>query len=166
MTAVRDTESLTKSPTEFDPVGITSGWLANIIALEEPQIRSNREGWQLVEPNLVFMVGSSRRMVIEVQSDEVPAPIDVASLASSLEKVDLLPVYSRFHFFCSAAESPTTTTDRSWRRLQRVRRREELLQRLTPERRATYDRIRKLREDIGPLNFDVVEELRVLRENG
>ena len=37
------------------------------------------------------------------------------------------------------------------------------LARMSPEDRATYDRIRALREEIGPIDFDVVEALRELR---
>jgi hypothetical protein len=42
--------------------------------------------------------------------------------------------------------------------------RERLLARLTPERRALYDRIVALREEIGPVDFDIVEAIRELRE--
>ena len=41
--------------------------------------------------------------------------------------------------------------------------REELLRKLPPEQRQIYQRIRKLREEIGTLDFDVVLELRNLR---
>lgn len=37
------------------------------------------------------------------------------------------------------------------------------IKRLSPKARATYDRIRKLREEIGPLDFDIVKALRELR---
>lgn len=41
--------------------------------------------------------------------------------------------------------------------------REELLRRMTPEARATYNRIKKLREEIGPIDFNIVKALRELR---
>jgi hypothetical protein len=44
--------------------------------------------------------------------------------------------------------------------------REERLARLSPEARATYERIRKLREAIGPVDFEIVAALREIRENG
>ncbi len=34
---------------------------------------------------------------------------------------------------------------------------------MTPENQAKYDRIRGLRDEIGPIDFDVVAELRTLR---
>ena len=37
--------------------------------------------------------------------------------------------------------------------------------RMSSKARATYDRIRKLREEIGPIGFDVVKALRELRED-
>ena len=37
------------------------------------------------------------------------------------------------------------------------------LETMTPEARATYDRIRALRAEIGPLDFDIVGALRELR---
>jgi hypothetical protein len=35
---------------------------------------------------------------------------------------------------------------------------------MTPEAQATYDRIRALRDEIGPLDFDVVDALDELRD--
>lgn len=45
-----------------------------------------------------------------------------------------------------------------------IQRQLEWLESLSPERRATYERITRLRDDIGPLDFDVIEELRKMRE--
>lgn len=159
-------ESLTESSTRFEPIDLGSGWLANIIALEGLWIRGGRKGWPPAEADLVLMTGSSKYTVLEIKRSGVPTSEDVASLASSLEKVDRLSFYSRLRPRSSAGASSNTATERSGHQLQRARRRNELLQRLTPERRATYERIKKLREEIGPLSFDVVEELRELRENG
>jgi hypothetical protein len=44
--------------------------------------------------------------------------------------------------------------------------REERLRRMTPERRASYERIKKLRDEIGPVDFHVVKAIRKLREVG
>ena len=43
--------------------------------------------------------------------------------------------------------------------------RDERLRRMLPEARATYDRIRALREEIGPIDFDVVAAIRELRDD-
>ncbi len=42
----------------------------------------------------------------------------------------------------------------------------ELLQRLSPEKRALFEEIVALRKKIGPLKFEVVKTLRELREYG
>lgn len=42
--------------------------------------------------------------------------------------------------------------------------REERLNRLSPERRALYERVINLRDAIGPIDFDVVEAVRGLRQ--
>lgn len=47
-----------------------------------------------------------------------------------------------------------------------MRKRDDLLKRMTPEKRALYERIVKLREKIGPVNMNLVEAIRELRENG
>ncbi len=53
------------------------------------------------------------------------------------------------------------------RQLQNSESREELLRRMTPENRALYERIRERRERIGRIEgFDIVAELRRLRDNG
>jgi hypothetical protein len=44
--------------------------------------------------------------------------------------------------------------------------RSEQLRRMTPERRATYERIVKLRGEIGPIDFDISEAIQDLRQNG
>ncbi len=45
-------------------------------------------------------------------------------------------------------------------------RREERLRRMSPERRALYEEIGKLRDEIGRVDIDIVEAIRELRENG
>ena len=105
-------------------------------------------------------------MIIETKSGGIAVREDAASLASSFKEVAWLPVRRQDPNLGPAAESPTATTERFRPQLRRTKRRNELLRRLTPERRATYERIKKLREEVGPVGFDVVEELRDLRENG
>lgn len=39
----------------------------------------------------------------------------------------------------------------------------ERIARMSPENRAAYERIKGLREEIGPTNFDVTEAIRELR---
>jgi hypothetical protein len=63
------------------------------------------------------------------------------------------------------ATRPTSTTVSSVATLLRRRYRDERLRRMPPEARAKYDRIRKLREQIGPIDFDLVKALRELRDN-
>ena len=63
------------------------------------------------------------------------------------------------------ATKPTSTTISSVVRLLRRHHRDERLRRMSPEARATYDRIRTLRGEIGPLDFDIVEALRELRDD-
>jgi hypothetical protein len=44
--------------------------------------------------------------------------------------------------------------------------RSDLLEKLSPEKRALFEEIVALRKKIGPLKFDVVQALRELREDG
>lgn len=60
----------------------------------------------------------------------------------------------------------TATTVSSLRHLLRGRKRDERLRRLSPERRGLYDRIRRRREEMEPISFDVVKMLRRIREHG
>jgi hypothetical protein len=50
--------------------------------------------------------------------------------------------------------------------LLRSDRKDELIERMSPERRAILDRIRRLREQMGKAPFDIVQELRELRNHG
>ena len=63
------------------------------------------------------------------------------------------------------ATNPTSTTVSSVAKLLRRQHRDERLRRMSPEARATYERIRTLREEIGPLDFDIVKALRELRND-
>jgi hypothetical protein len=44
--------------------------------------------------------------------------------------------------------------------------RDELVRRMSPEKRALFEKISALRKRIGPVKFDVVEALREIREDG
>ena len=57
----------------------------------------------------------------------------------------------------------TSTRVSFLRSLLQRQRRDERIARMSPERRAMYEEIRKLREEIGPINFNVVEALREIR---
>lgn len=61
--------------------------------------------------------------------------------------------------------STTPRTVEELREFLSPERHEERLRKLSPERRALYDRIRKLREEIGPIEFDVAKALREIRSN-
>lgn len=160
MSEVSDTRTLTSSPTSFEPpAGLGSAWLVDII------VRNRSKGSPPAEPSFNLVVGSSS-FFGPVKGGILDATGDAALLAAGYKGITRLPFGYPFSPPSSAARSSTTLTERSLRRLLRAERREELLRRLSPERRATYERIRKLREEIGTLDFDVVEELRELRENG
>ncbi len=63
------------------------------------------------------------------------------------------------------ATTSTATTVSSIRDLLGMRRRDERVRRLSPDRRALYEEIVELRSAIGPVALDVVEAIRELREN-
>lgn len=52
------------------------------------------------------------------------------------------------------------------RELLSPERHEQRLRRMSPEKRALDESIAKLRDEIGPIDFDVVEALRELRNSG
>lgn len=60
----------------------------------------------------------------------------------------------------------TSTTVSHIAALLRRHHRDGRIRRMSPENRAVYERIRKLREDIGTIRFDVVGAIREARENG
>lgn len=63
------------------------------------------------------------------------------------------------------ATRPTSMTISATAKLLRCHHRDERLRRMSPEARSTYDRIRTLRGDIGPVDFDIVKALRELRDD-
>ena len=67
--------------------------------------------------------------------------------------------------FATRATKVTSTTVSSVRRLLRALHREDRVSRMPAERREIYERIRGLREEIGPVDFDVVEALREIRKS-
>lgn len=65
-----------------------------------------------------------------------------------------------------AMTSSETLLEAEPERPPKVTRKAELLQRLSPEKRALFEEIVAIRKRIGPVNFDVVDLLRELREDG
>lgn len=64
------------------------------------------------------------------------------------------------------ATGPTSSTVSQTNMLLRRRRLDEKVRSLSPERRALFEEIKRLRDRIGPIDFDVVRAIRELRENG
>ncbi len=63
----------------------------------------------------------------------------------------------------------TRTKDETLDRLRELlsrEHREELLREMTPENRALSERIRKRREEIGLVDFDIVAAIREFRRDG
>jgi hypothetical protein len=61
---------------------------------------------------------------------------------------------------------PTTRTPGRKVKTRRTdKERERLLAKMTPERRALYERIIARREEIGPVDFDSVQAIRELRDD-
>lgn len=50
-------------------------------------------------------------------------------------------------------------------RLDRTQQRRKRLDKLSPERRELYERIKKLRDEVGSVNFNIVDTLREMRES-
>ncbi|MEQ9000528.1 MAG: hypothetical protein RID53_29005 [Coleofasciculus sp. B1-GNL1-01] len=50
-------------------------------------------------------------------------------------------------------------------RLDRTQQRLQRLDKLSPERRELYERIQKLRDEVGSVNFNIVDTLRKMRES-
>jgi hypothetical protein len=63
-------------------------------------------------------------------------------------------------------ESATQPRGRDEAPLFGLRSRSDRLRRMAPERRAAYERIMKLRDEIGPIDFDVSEAVQQLRRDG
>jgi len=63
------------------------------------------------------------------------------------------------------AELPKNETPKKKIR-PKIRPNEDLIRRLTPEGRATFERIRKLRETAGRVDMDMTQAIREIRENG
>ncbi|MFP4100780.1 MAG: hypothetical protein ACLFWZ_09370 [Coleofasciculus sp.] len=50
-------------------------------------------------------------------------------------------------------------------RLDRTQQRLQRLDKLSPERRELYERIQKLRDEVGSVDFNIVDTLREMRES-
>lgn len=88
-----------------------------------------------------------------------------AESAAAWQKIDWLAINPKPAVVSTRATTSTSTTVSFLRSLLRMQLRNDRLRKMSPERRAIYERIRKLRDEIGPIDFDVVEALRELREN-
>lgn len=167
MGRVRGVHNLTSSSTRYEtPTGLGAAWLTGLAGawLTEVAARNRTEGVWPMGFKLVIDNEFSNVAVAYPESEIFTRATNAALTAAGYERVTRLP-FDYPSSSISSAVKTSATIERSSRNSRRTERREELLRRLSPERRATYERIKRLREDIGPLNFDVVEELRELREN-
>jgi hypothetical protein len=69
------------------------------------------------------------------------------------------------HRTLSTSENASLATHRETES-RHTAKRDELLRKMSPEKRALFEKISALRERIGPVKFDVVEALREIREDG
>jgi len=131
---------------------------------------------QLSKRRALFLVFSTT-----VTSTFVPSTIGArVAFSTELPLVEPLPdkeglkVWQRFGERQSSQHEPvqrltrgtnaSSMTPSPIRALLHMYRRDERLSRMAPQHRAAYERIRHLRDTIGPVDFDILEALRTLRE--
>ena len=115
-----------------------------------------------VPSDVVYLETAGRWVVTSPNHDRADVNEARANAWATLERRDWL-FGARLHGSTQASK-PTSTTLSSVAKLLRRQHRDERLRRMSPEARATYDRIRTLREEIGPLDFDIIKALRVIRD--
>jgi len=104
-------------------------------------------------------------MEIHLMQFSVVIAGEVHNPAAAWQKIDWLAINPKPAVVSTRATTSTSTTVSFLRSLLRMQLRNDRLRKMSPERRAIYERIRQLRDEIGPIDFDVVEALWELREN-
>jgi len=155
MAPIADMRVVTRRKSSFEPSGLNRELYGDLVKKSKDKSRVQWLGWTIPTTySQVKMPGITSPSFIESDGEESAAGWDKFPINRE-------PVVSNTR---ASTETSAKVTDLS--RLLRLKRRDERLRSLSPDRRAIFDRIRKLRTDIGPIDFDVVEALRELRANG
>jgi len=163
MTALVDVCVLTRSPSRFEPAQVDRDLVADYCDLSAIKPTSG------VYPYIDARYGSTGRIACYVYTTNVSKEelvYDFTYEVVGWDRVDGLMTCGNMISPRTRATSVSATTVSMLGDTLRRRRRDERLKCLSPERRAAYGRIRKLREEIGPVDFDIVDTLRGLRANG
>ncbi len=167
MTALADARVLTRSLTRSEPANVNSDLVADLCA--PSTMRSMSGKYTRIEAHCGSISGivchaEKTGDLTVVWEGKLTHELDVG--VTGWNALERLVSYGHVISTRTRATTVSATTVSTLRGLLRRRMRDERLKRLSPERRAVYDRIRKLREEIGPVEFGIVETLRELRANG
>lgn len=160
MSAVTDAQVITRStPTRFEPLFVDPERFGKTVN------QSKREwGRHTFESTLTSTSTAATMTHAYITSPSLGAENEAES-AAAWQKIDWSAINPKPAVVSTRATTPTTTTISSLRSLLRMQLRDDRLRRMSPERWTLYERIRKLRDKIKPIDFDAVEALPDLGED-
>lgn len=122
-------------------------------------------GARTLKPDLVYY-GGSIAICTQVHPDDDHFDVDLVALREEGERWDIDEWSSVFTKLVATSKAFTESASSitSLRKLLRRQARDERIRSLPSERRALYDSIKALREEIGPGEFDINQALREIRE--
>ena len=156
---VFDTQVVTRSaPTRFEPI------LVDPERLRETVGQGKREWGRHTFASTLTTTPTAATMTHAYVTSPSLGAENEAESAAAWQKIDWVAINPKPAVVSTRATTPTSTTVSFLRSPLRMQLRNDRLRKMSPERRAIYERIRKLRDEIGPIDFDVVEALQELRE--
>lgn len=159
MSVLVNPRAVTRLPTRFELILVDPQTLGD-------SVEQGRQEWESPKSGNTFTSSGTTASLayLHVTSPSLPAE-NRAESAVVWQEMDRLALNREPVVVSSSIGTPTGMTNRSLRSLLRMQLRDDRLRRMSPERRAIYERIRKLRDEIGPIDFDAVEALCEPREN-
>lgn len=158
MIVLTDARVITRrTPTHFEPVPVDPERIGEVV---------DRGRQERARSILGSIVTSTPTAVSTAQVTSPSLPVeDMAEAAAVWQGIDWSALNRRRVAVSTRATTPTTTTISSLRSLLRMQLHDDCLRRMSPERWTLYERIRKLRDKIKPIDFDAVEALPDLGED-
>ena len=162
MTGVRDIDVSTYSLTGYVPKAIVPGDIEAF--LQEEERRTCKPSIQKYHStSTMSLIGTT---VSSASAEGSAYAVPFAERAPIRWTVDWDAINQRPAIAATRGTGSTSVTVGSLKKLFRMHQRDEWLSRMSPGHRLLYDRIKNLREKIGPIGFEVVDFIREFRDRG
>ena len=159
MSILINPQAATRLPTRFEFVLVDPKTL-------EDSVEQGKQEWESPKSGSTFTSSGTTASLAYLHVISLSLPAENRAESTVVwQEIDWLGLNREPVVISSSIGTPTGMTNSSLQSLLRMQFRDDRLRRMSPERRAIYERIRKLRDERGVFTFNRVEVLQDLGED-